>query len=47
MHYKQQTEAASSEVIVDLSDLTRPLMEYEDISDMLSDKQEQKLKRTS
>jgi hypothetical protein len=43
MHYKQQTEAASSEVIVDLSDLTRPLMEYEDISDMLSDKQEQKL----
>lgn len=43
MRYKQQTETSSSDVIVDLSDLTQPLFAYEDISDMLSDEQETKL----
>jgi hypothetical protein len=43
MHYKQQTETPASDVIVDLSNLTRPLMAYEDISDMLTDDQEAKL----
>ena len=43
MRYKNMTSPSESDVVVDLSELERPLMAYEDISDMLSDEQEAKL----
>ena len=43
MRYKNQTSPSDSDVIIDLSELERPLMAYEDISDMLTDEQETKL----
>ena len=42
-NYKQETSRDSLDLICDLSDLERPLMAYEDISDMLSDEQEAKI----
>jgi hypothetical protein len=42
MHYKQITEDPN-QVVVDLSDHVERLMNYDDISDMLSDEQEKKL----
>ena len=46
MDYRKQTQDPN-QVIVDLSNLTEKLMQYQDISDDLSQEQEAKLKEES
>ena len=43
MRYKNQPYSAEQDLVVDLSDHTEALMQYEDISDMLTEDQETKL----
>ena len=43
MRYKNQPYSAEQDIVVDLSEHANALMEYEDISDMLTEDQETKL----